>query len=139
MTKLFALSLGFLALGFAAPASAQQRYTDIARVPGAWRSGAIATAASNAIRQYGFYQPSSLTVNVGGGSKSGSGVVGSFNSISSPGATVNVQRGGTTSFSLPTGIANRQLGTALPANLPPGVTIQRSDVGGQANFTITSK
>ena len=139
MTKLFALSLGLLALSFAAPARAQQRYTDIARVPGAWRSGSIATAASNAIKQHGFYQPSSLTVNVGGAARSGSGVVGSFNSISSPGATVNVPRGGTTTFSLPSDVANRQLGTALPANLPPGVSVQRSDVGGQAHFTITSK
>lgn len=35
------------------------RYTDIGRVPGAWRDSSIAIAASNAIRTTGYYSPSS--------------------------------------------------------------------------------
>jgi hypothetical protein len=127
-----------VSLGVAAEAGAEERYTDIARVPGAWRDSRIAVAASNAIRTHGFYQPSSVTVNVGGTARSGSGAVGRFTSISGPGATINVARGTRTTFSLPVGVANRQLGTG-PVPSRPGVNVTRVDSGGRAHYTITAK
>ena len=33
------------------------RYTDIGRVPGAWRDASIASTASSAIRSHGYYDP----------------------------------------------------------------------------------
>lgn len=33
------------------------RYTDLGRVPGAWRDASIASAASTAIRSHGYYDP----------------------------------------------------------------------------------
>jgi hypothetical protein len=139
MRARFALLLAVAAasLSFASLASAQQRYTDIGRVPGAWRDSKIAAAASNAIRTHGFYQPSSLTVNVTSGGRSGPGTVGHFTSISGPGATVNVPRGGSATFSMPAGVANRQLGTG-PVRAPAGTTVTRRDVGGVAHFTVTN-
>jgi hypothetical protein len=47
------------------------RYTDIGRVPGAWRDSSIATRASEAIRTTGYYDssapsPSSIPSNASG-------------------------------------------------------------------------
>ena len=101
------------------------------------RTGFKATRYDDVFRTPLHGQPSGgqLSVNVDTSSRSGYGTVGRFNGISERGATVNVPRGGETTFSMPSNVANYNFGGGV--NAPSGVSVQRVDSGGTARFTIT--